>query len=153
LLLLPRRGTDAVMTISMPVCQVALSTTDILRTAHWYRHTFDWQASGTRRQNEGEIWAKVPGLPEASFIVWWLVEQPRFFQFELFEFHRPRMRLQRAGAAVSDIGYSVIGLHTPDLDRVLRRLMCTGGVPLSDPVGPLGHVACASAIRKESCWN
>jgi catechol 2,3-dioxygenase-like lactoylglutathione lyase family enzyme len=124
---------------SMPLCQIALSTTDIMRSAHWYRETFAWRSSGEVRENEGAIWAKVPGLPEAKFSVWWLVEQPRFFQVELFEFQRPRMRLQRADATVSDIGYTVIGMHTPNLNAVLERLMCTGGVLMSEPLGSPGE--------------
>lgn len=118
----------------MPVCQIALSTTDLVRTAHWYSKTFNWRPAGERREREGEIWAKVPGLPEAHFAVWWLVERSRFFQLELFEFHRPRMRLQRPDARPSDVGYACIGLETSDLDSVLRRLDCTGGVLLGPPI-------------------
>ncbi len=126
------------MTISMPVCQIALSTTDLVRSAHWYRRTFDWQSAGTKRDREGDVWAQVPGLPEAHFTVWWLVELPRFFQFELFEFHKPRMRLQSGTALASDIGYSSIGLHVFDLDAVLRRLAATGGIPLTAVMGSRG---------------
>jgi catechol 2,3-dioxygenase-like lactoylglutathione lyase family enzyme len=123
----------------MPLCQIALSTLDLVRTAHWYRSTFDWKAAGEKRDREGETWARVPGLPEASFTVWWLVEKPRFFQFELFEFHKPRMRPRRADATAADLGYSSIGLQVPDLEAVLDRLVCTGGVLLTEPLGAPGE--------------
>jgi catechol 2,3-dioxygenase-like lactoylglutathione lyase family enzyme len=126
------------MSNTMPLCQIALSTMDLMRTSHWYRTTFGWQASGERREREGDIWAQVPGLPEASFMVWWLIDQPRFFQLELFEFRRPRMRPQRQDARPSDLGYASIGVHVPDLDPVLDRITCTGGVLLTGPHGVAG---------------
>jgi len=123
-------GTHALM----PVCQIALSATDLNRTVQWYSRTFNWRPAGERREREGEIWAKVPGLPEAHFAVWCMIERARFFQLELFEFYRPRMRLQRPDARPSDVGYACMGLETADLDAVLRRLDCTGGVLLGSPM-------------------
>ena len=127
------------MAISLPLCQVAMSATDLVRTAHWYCRTFNWESAGARREREGEMWARVPGLPEAHFSVWCLVEQPRFFQFELFEFYKPRMRTQRADARPNDIGYAGIGLQVSDLDMLLRRLAATGGIPLTDAIGRPGE--------------
>jgi hypothetical protein len=51
------------MSVTMPVCQIALSGTDLMRTLHWYQRTFDWTVSRTKVEHEGETWARVPGLP------------------------------------------------------------------------------------------
>src|SRR4051812_33798109 len=123
------------MRSAMALCQVALSSMDIARSVHWYRRTFNWKTAGEKREREGEAWARVPGLPEAHFTVLCLVEQHEFFQYEMFEFQRPRMRLQPADALPNDIGYSTIGMHVPDFDRVLRQITGTGGQLLTDPLG------------------
>jgi catechol 2,3-dioxygenase-like lactoylglutathione lyase family enzyme len=123
----------------MPLCQVALSTTDLARSSQWYRRTFNWQTAGETREREGDVWARVPGLPEAHFKVSCLVEQRPFFQFELFEFLKPRMRRQRSDTRPIDIGFSQLGLHVPHFDAVLARLSCTGGVLLTEPIGEFGH--------------
>jgi catechol 2,3-dioxygenase-like lactoylglutathione lyase family enzyme len=124
----------------MELCQIALSTTDLMRSAHWYCRTFDWVTAGRRRENEGDIWARVPGLPEAKFAVWCLVDPARqFFQFELFEFQRPRMRLQHPDARANDIGYSLIGIHVRDFDLAVARILQTGGQFLREPLGSSGE--------------
>ncbi len=127
------------MGVTMPVCQIALSTTDLMRALHWYQRTFDWSVSRAKVEHEGETWARVPGLPEAKFSVAWMVEQRPFFELEVFEFERPRMRLQRLDALPSDIGYSRLGLQVPNWDALLERLACTGGSFLSAPLGTRGE--------------
>jgi catechol 2,3-dioxygenase-like lactoylglutathione lyase family enzyme len=127
------------MSATMPVCQIALSSTDLMRTLHWYQRTFDWRVSRAKVQHEGESWARVPGLPEAKFSVAWMVERRTFFEYEMFEFERPRMRLQRADALPSDIGYSRLGLQVPDWDALLDRIACTGGTFVSPPLGTRGE--------------
>jgi catechol 2,3-dioxygenase-like lactoylglutathione lyase family enzyme len=123
----------------MPVCQIALSGTDLPRSLHWYRRTFDWTISRATVEHEGEAWARVPGLPEAKFSVAWMVERRAFFEFEVFEFERPRMRLQRSDARPSDIGYSRLGLQVRDWDALLERIACTGGELMSAPLGQRGE--------------
>jgi catechol 2,3-dioxygenase-like lactoylglutathione lyase family enzyme len=81
----------------------------------------------------------VSGLPETEFDVWCLVARQRFFQLELFEFKRPRIRPVRADWQPSDIGYSMFGIHVADFDATLERIARVGGVLLSDPAGPLGQ--------------
>ena len=126
------------MTPMMPVCQIALSGTDLLRSLHWYQRTFDWTVSRAKVEHEGERWARVPGLPEAKFSVAWMVERRAFFEFEMFEFERPRMRLQRPDALPSDLGYSQLSLQVPDWDALLERIACTGGELMSAPLGRRG---------------
>jgi catechol 2,3-dioxygenase-like lactoylglutathione lyase family enzyme len=128
------------MSVTMPLCQVALSGTDLPRTLHWYQRTSDWAVSRTKVEHEGQTWARVPGLPEAKFSVAWMVEPRRpFFEFEMFEFERPRMRLQRADTVPSDIGYSRLGLEVPNWDALMERIACTGGTFLSPPLGRRGE--------------
>jgi len=97
-----------------------------------------FRLAGGRRQREGEDWASVPGLPEASFGVWCLVGSRQFFQLEMFEFLRPRPRPLPVDHGPQDFGYSSFGIHVQDLDRVLDRIARTGGSPLTEPVGKVG---------------
>src|SRR5262245_6706000 len=91
---------------AMPLCQVALSVTDLGRSHQWYRSALGLLTAGDRRRRSGDAWAMVPGLPEASFDVWCLVDRQPFFQFEMFEFRRPRMRTLPASWRRCDIGYA-----------------------------------------------
>lgn len=122
----------------MSLCQIALSTMDLARTYHWYRHTLGFLPAGGRIKIATENAAEVPGLPEAVFETEWLVDRQPFSQFEIFEFSRPRMRPQPADRRPDDIGYSMIGMHVADFDAALARLAATSG-RVSEPVGVAGH--------------
>jgi catechol 2,3-dioxygenase-like lactoylglutathione lyase family enzyme len=119
-------------------CQIALSTADLRRSHHWYRDALGFRAAGERRHREGDQWAAVPGLPEASFDVWCLVGARPFFQIEMFEFARPRPRPLPGGHGPRDFGYSMFGIHVDDMDQALERIACSGGVPLTEPMGEVG---------------
>jgi catechol 2,3-dioxygenase-like lactoylglutathione lyase family enzyme len=121
------------------MCQVAISTLDLARAHQWYRQCLGLQTAGDRRHREGDSYAAVPGLPEASFDVWCLVDRQEFFQLELFEFAKPRMRTMRADWRCSDIGYSSVGIHVEDFEGALGRAQSTSGELLTEPIGPAGR--------------
>jgi catechol 2,3-dioxygenase-like lactoylglutathione lyase family enzyme len=130
---------DRTAAATMPLCQIAISATDLPRTHHWYRRALGLVTAGARRTRELPAHSAITDLPELSLDVWCLVDRRDWFQFELFEFRRPRMRPMPADARPSDIGYSMIGFHVADFDEALDRLRRTSGRPLSDKYGPPGQ--------------
>jgi catechol 2,3-dioxygenase-like lactoylglutathione lyase family enzyme len=124
--------------LSLPVCQIALSVTDLGRAHQWYRQALGFFAAGERRHRDEPIFAEVPGLPEASLDVWCLVERRPLFQLEMIHFERPRMRPIPDDWRPSDVGYSSIGLSVSDFDHALDRLTRTSGRLLTAPCGDRG---------------
>jgi catechol 2,3-dioxygenase-like lactoylglutathione lyase family enzyme len=112
---------------------------DLTRSHWWYRRALGFLAGGERRSREGEMFAAVPGLPDAAFDVWCLVGRGSFLQIEMFEFGRPRMRPRPAAWRPCDIGYARIGVHVPDFDGTLDRIARIGGEPLTAPLGNTGR--------------
>jgi catechol 2,3-dioxygenase-like lactoylglutathione lyase family enzyme len=123
----------------MQCCQIALSTMDLVRSRRWYEKALGFIPIGDVRQREGQVYADVPGLPEASFHVACLVGSQPFVQIEMFEFARPRMRARPKSWRPCDIGYSMFAIRVPDFDAALRRLRTIGGAPLTPPLGELGY--------------
>jgi catechol 2,3-dioxygenase-like lactoylglutathione lyase family enzyme len=123
----------------LPLCQVAISSTDLTRSHHWYRRTLGLEPAGERRHREGETFAKVPGLPEAAFDVWCLVDAQDFFQFELFEFGAPRVRTLPSDWRRCDLGYSTVGFQVADFDAALERISRTSGALSGPAIGPKGR--------------
>jgi catechol 2,3-dioxygenase-like lactoylglutathione lyase family enzyme len=125
--------------LRMRLCQIALSTTHLLRSHDWYRRALGLLAAGELRHREVPGRAKVSGLPESAFDVWCLVDGQEGFQFEMFEFQRPRMRTLPGDWRPSDIGYTTIGMHVGDFDEALARLSRTSGRPCTAPIGAPGR--------------
>lgn len=99
-----------------------------------------WLEGGWREERQGgDDFARVPDLPEVDFTVWCMVERPEFFQIEVIEFRKPRMRLQPADCMRNDLGYSSIGLHVADMDEAIDRITCTSGRFLTSPQGIRGE--------------
>lgn len=124
--------------VAMPLCQIALSVCDLDRTHAWYREVLGMLGAGDQRRRGGPDFARVSGLPDVDFSVWCLVDQQAWFQFEVLHFHRPPMRPQRPDWRASDIGYSMIGFHTVDLDATIARLGAAGVPSMSAPIGRAG---------------
>src|SRR5262245_35307511 len=97
--------------MEVSVCQVAISTTDVRRSHHWYRRALGLRSAGELRHRDAPVFAQVPDLPECTLDVWCLVDGQPFFQFEMIEFQRPRMRSMPDDWHPRDIGYSTVGLH------------------------------------------
>jgi catechol 2,3-dioxygenase-like lactoylglutathione lyase family enzyme len=112
---------------------------DLTRSHWWYQRALGFVPAGERRHREGELYAAVPGLPEASFDVACLLGRQDFFQLEMFEFARPRMQSRSVDWRPCDIGYSMFGVHVADFDETLRRILAVGGRPLTPHLGDIGR--------------
>ncbi|HSJ17997.1 MAG TPA: SDR family NAD(P)-dependent oxidoreductase [Solirubrobacterales bacterium] len=122
-----------------PLCQVALSVTDLRRVQRWYREVLGFAPAGGTNLFAGPLASAVQGLPGAASTCWWLVDRQEFFQLELFEFRGPPVRPPPRDWRPSDVGYSMLGVHVDDLDATVRRAGAAGSPPLSEPVGSPGE--------------
>jgi catechol 2,3-dioxygenase-like lactoylglutathione lyase family enzyme/uncharacterized protein YndB with AHSA1/START domain len=124
--------------MNYPLNQMAISVSDVQRSHRWYRDIFGYQESG------GTTWSplvgadKVQGAPEATSECWWLMDQQRYFQVELFEFAKPVGKPIPADWRPCDIGYTMIGIHVDDFAETLRKLERRRVATLSDPIGEPG---------------
>lgn len=123
----------------LPLCQIAISVSDVQHSQRWYRDIFGYQESGGTYMFIPLFGsADVQGVPDATSECWWLVDQQEFFQLELFEFRKPTPKPLTADWRPCDIGYTTIGIHVDDFDRTLGRLARRHVTLLSDPVGEPG---------------
>lgn len=123
----------------LPLNQIAISVSDIQHSHRWYRDIFGYQESGgTYMFIPAFGSADVQGVPEATSVCWWLMDQQDFFQLELFQFSKPTPKPLPAGWRPCDIGYTTIGIHVADFDGTLQRLALRQVGLLSDPVGGPG---------------
>jgi len=122
-----------------PLCQVALSVTELRRTQRWYREVLGFAPAGGTNLFAGPLASAVQGLPGAASTCWWLVDRQDFFQLELFEFRRPPVRRLPPDWQPSDVGYSMLGVHVADFEATVQRAEAAGSPPLSEPAGGNGE--------------
>jgi len=123
----------------LPLCQIAISVSDVQRSQRWYRDIFGYQESGGTYMFIPLLGAAdVQGVPDATSVCWWLMDRQDFFQLELFEFSKPTPEPLPADWRPCDIGYTTIGIHVADLDGTLERLARRRVPLLSDPIGEPG---------------
>jgi len=123
----------------LPLCQIAISVSDVQRSQRWYRDVFGYQESGGTYMFIPLLGsADVQGVPDATSVCWWLMDRQDFFQLELFEFSKPPPKPLPEDWRPCDIGYTTIGVHVADLDGTLERLARRRVPLLSDPVGEAG---------------
>lgn len=125
--------------MSPPLCQIALSVTDLPRSHAWYTAAFGYFSAGGTNSFKGYIASKVQGVAGAASSCWWLMDGQAFFQIELFQFHSPEVRPMAADWRPCDIGYSSIGLWVRDFDATLGRLKQLGSTPVGDIMGDDGE--------------
>lgn len=124
------------MMTEMPLCQIAMSVSDVQRSQRWYRDIFGYQeAGGTYMFIPLLGSADVQGIPGATSVCWWLMDRQGFFQLELFEFSRPPSKPLPPDWRPCDIGYTTIGIHVADFDGTLERLARRRVPLLSAPIG------------------
>lgn len=122
-----------------PLSQIAMSVTDLRRTHQWYQDVLGFVPAGGTELFKGWAAERVQGVPGSNSTCWWLVDRQDFFQLELFEFHRPRVRPLPKDWRPCDIGYTTVGIHVTDLDAVLARARLHGSTPLAAPLGETGR--------------
>lgn len=122
-----------------PLCQIAISVTDLPRTHAWYTGAFGFAPASGTNSFKGYLAEKVQGVKGAASSCWWLVDREEFFQLELFQFHNPETRRLPADWRLCDIGYSAMGLVVRDWEETLARLHGLGSLPVGPVVGDTGH--------------
>ncbi len=125
--------------MSTPLCQIAMSVTDLPRTHAWYTGAFGFVPSSGTNSFKGFFTEKVQGIKGVASTCWWLMDGQDFFQIELFRFHRPETRLLPKDWRPCDIGYSSVALLVNDLDETLARLRVLGSEPMTAPQGVVGE--------------
>ncbi|WP_246540878.1 SRPBCC family protein [Mycobacterium spongiae] len=122
-----------------PLNQIAISVRDVQHSQRWYRDIFGYQESGGTYAFIPSLGsADVQGVPDATSVCWWLMDQQDFFQIELFQFSKPTPEPVPADWRPCDIGYSMVGIHVTDFDATLERLARRRVDLLSEPIGPAG---------------
>lgn len=123
----------------LPLTQIAISVSDVQRSQRWYRDIFGYQESGGTYLFIPLLGShKVQGVPGATSVCWWLMDQQEFFQIEMFQFSKPVARSLPDDWRPCDIGYTTIGIHVEDFDGMLERLARRHCALLSDPIGRTG---------------
>jgi catechol 2,3-dioxygenase-like lactoylglutathione lyase family enzyme/uncharacterized protein YndB with AHSA1/START domain len=123
----------------LPLNQIAISVADVQLSHRWYRDIFGYQEAGGTSMFIPLLGSdKVQGVPDATSVCWWLMDQQDFFQIELFQFSKPTAKSLPEDWRPCDIGYSTIGIHVADFDATLDRLDGRRVRLLSDPIGEPG---------------
>jgi catechol 2,3-dioxygenase-like lactoylglutathione lyase family enzyme/uncharacterized protein YndB with AHSA1/START domain len=134
----PWKEKDAVPFVP-PLCQIALSVTDLRTTEQWFREGLGLlPAGGSRWFMRGPLPTHVQNLPRAASTCWWLVGRNSWFQLEVFQFERPMARLMPHDFRPCDVGYARVGFWVADFDGTLARLQRLGSLPVGAPVGAKG---------------
>ena len=123
----------------LPLNQIAISVADVQLSHRWYRDIFGYQEAGGTSMFIPLLGSdKVQGVPDATSVCWWLMDQQDFFQIELFQFSKPTAKSLPEDWRPCDIGYSTIGIHVADFDATLDRLDVRRVRLLGDPIGEPG---------------
>jgi catechol 2,3-dioxygenase-like lactoylglutathione lyase family enzyme len=144
-----------------PICQVALSVSDIARSRAWYER-LGLEYTGSQGPVSGELPAKMLDLPEIEARLEWLAGQDPMSQLEVIHFARPGPRPLPRDWNLTHAGYGLVGVVVPRFETVLhefsagqRKFALTGegkhrslwltdpdGIPVeimeADPLGRLG---------------
>ncbi len=100
------------------VVQVALCSADLPRTVATLTDLGCKDAGG--RVVSGPLLARVQELGhDASAVIWWLVSDAEFFQWEIFSHTVPAQRQNASNKTPFDIGWTRIGIATDDLTHAL----------------------------------
>jgi catechol 2,3-dioxygenase-like lactoylglutathione lyase family enzyme len=116
------------------ICQLALCTRDLPRTAQLYGQGLGFADSGGK-PIAGEWLARIQGLgDDAATMLAWQVGRQDFFQLEFFCHTDPVPRPLPEDWRPCDLGWVRFGVAVPDFAAALARLSDLGVVPLIAPV-------------------
>jgi catechol 2,3-dioxygenase-like lactoylglutathione lyase family enzyme len=122
--------------------QFGLNTTDMAGTLRFYSDAFGFRNAG----GQG-IWGetiKIQGLsPDSRAIMWWMIGEQPFFQFEIFQHTKPEQRLRPEGWRACDHGWVRIGIASADYDKSLAVIADYGMSLSGEGKGPDGARRCA----------
>ena len=121
------------------LCQVGFSCLNAGQLRDWYRDCFGMVKSGVITGFPPMSTDRIQGItPNPIEKVSWLVERQDFFQLEFFQFYRPRSKPRPSDRRFCDIGYSMVGFHARNFDKVLAMIAANSDRPLPAPVGARG---------------
>jgi catechol 2,3-dioxygenase-like lactoylglutathione lyase family enzyme len=121
------------------LCQVGFSCVNAGQLRDWYHDCFGMVYSGAIVAFPPMSTDAIQGItPNPVEKVSWLVDQQDYFQLEFFQFYRPQSRPRPVGRRFCDIGYSMVGIHAQDFDKVMARVAANSDRPLPAPVGTAG---------------
>jgi len=112
----------------MQLAQVALCTADLPGSVRLYAETFGFKPVGGRVIYGPRV-ARIQGLEDTAFTLWWLVGTQEFFQLELFTHTLPVQRPRPA----ADLGWLGFTIAVPGAREKLRALGVTEGSSFRDP--------------------
>lgn len=121
------------------ICQVGFSCLNAGQLRDWYHDCFGMVKSGGIVSAPPLPTNRIQGItPNPAEKVSWLVEQQDYFQLEFFQFYRPKSRARPSDRRFCDIGYSMVGIHARDFDKVRGMIAARSDRPLPTPVGDPG---------------
>jgi hypothetical protein len=121
------------------LCQVGFSCLNASQLRDWYHDCFGMVYSGGIMAFPPMSTDSIQGItPNPVEKVSWLVDQQDYFQLEFFQFYRPRSKHRPIDRRFCDIGYSMVGFHAREFDKVLAMLAANSDRPLPTPVGAPG---------------
>jgi catechol 2,3-dioxygenase-like lactoylglutathione lyase family enzyme len=104
-----------------PICQIALSISDLVKSRHWYQALgLDW--AGGMGPLSGEHPAKMLDLPEVEVQIEWMRGQDSMSQLELIHFVRPRPLPMPEDRNLHYAGYGAVSLIVSDFEATLSGL-------------------------------
>ncbi len=116
------------------ICQLALCTSDLPRTAQLYGQGFGFADAGGK-PIAGEWLARIQGLgADAATMLAWQVGRQDFFQLEFFHHTDPLQRPLPDGWRPCDLGWVRFGIAVPDFDGALERLARLGVTTVTAPM-------------------
>ena len=108
-----------------PLCQIALSVTDLARSRSWYEQ-LGLEISGAMPPISGDVPARILELPEVDIRINWLRGHDPMSQLEIMQFLRPAPRPLAPGWSPRCKGYGIVSLVVADFERMLNRLRAAG---------------------------
>ena len=121
------------------LCQVGFSCLNAGQLRDWYHDCFGMVYSGGIMAFPPMSTHSIQGItPNPVEKVSWLVDQQDYFQLEFFQFYRPKSRPRPIDRRFCDIGYSMVGIHARDFDKVMALVTANSDRPLPAPVGAVG---------------
>jgi catechol 2,3-dioxygenase-like lactoylglutathione lyase family enzyme len=121
--------------MELPICQIALSVSDLGRSRSWYQG-LGLQPLGGLGPIRGEAPAQMLELSSVEVNVAWMAGRDPMSQLELMCFVHPSPRAFPSDWTLRAAGYGITGLVVPDFDRVIARLRTEGTpVAISGPHG------------------
>ncbi len=108
--------------VKQNISQVALCCHNAVALRGWYQQVFEFEFAG-RTVFGGPTAERVQGLQGSTNKCLWLMDNQEHFQFEFFEFYKPKSKPKATDWAVSDLGYNVLTVVVQNFDQVVERLV------------------------------